>query len=105
MRAIPASRRHFLAGAASVTAGLFLPRPARSAGELARALVPRETFFGDPDVAWAQLPVDGVRNLWVAPVGDLGAARPLTRATDRPISYVFLWAHTSRHVVYFQERD
>ena len=116
MRAIPASRRHFLAGAASVTAGLFLPRPARSARESARALVPRETFFGDPDVAGAQLsfdgaslayiaPVDGVRNLWVAPVGDLSAARPLTRATARPISYVFQWAHTNRHVVYFQDRD
>ena len=116
MRAIPASRRHFLAGAASVTAGLFLPRPARSARESARALVPRETFFGDPDVAGAQLsfdgaslayiaPVDGVRNLWVAPVGDLGAAKPLTRATDRPISYFFQWAHTNRHVVYFQDRD
>jgi len=116
MRAIPASRRHFLAGAVSVTAGLFLPRPARSARESARALVPRETFFGDPDVAGAQLsfdgaslayiaPVDGVRNLWVAPVGDLGAAKPLTRATDRPISYFFQWAHTNRHVVYFQDRD
>jgi len=116
MRAIPASRRHFLAGAVSVTAGLFLPRPARSARESARALVPRETFFGDPDVAGVQLsfdgaslayiaPVDGVRNLWVAPVGDLGAAKPLTRATDRPISYFFQWAHTNRHVVYFQDRD
>src|SRR5207253_4281090 len=50
-------------------------------------------------------PVDGVRNLWVAPVGDLGGARPLTRATDRPISYFFQWAHTNRHVVFFQERD
>ena len=116
MRAILSSRRHFLVGAGSVTAGLFLPRLARPAQETARPLVPRETFFGDPDVAWAQLsfdggsvayiaPVDGVRNLWVAPVGDLGAARPLTRATDRPIGYFFQWAYTNRHVVFFQERD
>ena len=41
----------------------------------------------------------------MAPVGDLGAAKPLTHATDRPISYFFQWAYTNRHVVFFQERD
>ena len=113
---IPSSRRQFLVAAASATAGLLLPQPTRSAQAPAHTLVPRETFFGDPDVAWAQLsfdgasvayvaPVDGVRNLWVAPVGDLGAARPLTRVTDRPISSFFQWAYTNRHVVFFQERD
>src|SRR2546427_7204107 len=116
MLPIPSSRRHFLAGAASLGLGLVLPRRAWPAQERARPLVPRETFFGDPDVAWAQLsfdgasvayiaPVDGVRNLWVAPVGDLGAAKPLTHATDRPIGFFFQWAYTNRHVVFFQERD
>lgn len=116
MRAIPSSRRQFLAGAASVTGALFLPRPTWSAQESGVPLIPRETFFDDPDVASAHLsfdgawvgyiaPVDGVRNLWVAPVDDLGAARPLTRVTDRPISYFFQWAYTNRHVVIFQERD
>ena len=116
MRAIPSSRRRFLVGSASMTAGLLLPRRARSQPAPARPLVPRETFFGDPDVASAQLsfdgawvsyvaPVDGVRNLWVAPVGDLGSARPLTRATDRPISSFAQWAYTHRHIVFFQERD
>jgi len=116
MLPIPSSRRQFLVAATSATAGLLLPRPTRSAQAPAHTLVPRETFFGDPDVAWAQLsfdgasvayvaPVDGVRNLWVAPVGDLGAARPLTRVTDRPISSFFQWAYTNRHVVFFQERD
>ncbi len=116
MRAIPSSRRHFLAGAASATAGLWLARPARSQPATPRQLVPREAFFGDPDVAWAQLsfdgawvayiaPVDGLRNLWVASVGDLRAARPLTRVTDRPIGYFFQWAYTNRHVVFFEERD
>ena len=116
MTAIPSSRRHFLAGAASATAGLLLPRPARSQPASARQLVPRETFFGDPDVAWAQLsfdgarvayiaPVDGVRNLWVAPIDDLRAARPVTRVTERPIGFFFQWAYTNRHVVFFEERD
>ncbi len=116
MHAIQSSRRRFLVGSASVTAGLLLPRLAHSQRAPARPLVPRETFFGDPDVASAHLsfdgawvayvsPVDGVRNLWVAPVGDLGAARPLTRVTDRPISSFVQWAYTHRHVVFFEERD
>src|SRR5262249_23401007 len=116
MRAIRSSRRSFLVGTASLTTGLLLPRPARSQPAPARALVPRETYFGDPDVVSAQLsfdgawvgyvaPVDGVRNLWVAPVDDLGAARPLTRITDRPIGSFFQWAYTNRHVVIWQERD
>src|SRR5262249_30217515 len=59
------------------------------------------------DGAWVGYvaPVDGVRNLWVAPVDDLGAARPLTRITDRPIGSFFQWAYTNRHVVIWQERD
>jgi len=116
MRAIRSSRRSFLVGTASLASGLLLPRLARSQPTAARALVPRETFFGDPDVASAQLsfdgawvgyvaPVDGVRNLWIAPVDDLTAARPVTRVTDRPISSFFQWAYTNRHVVIWQERD
>src|SRR5437773_7013788 len=112
MIAIPSSRRHFLAGAASATTGLLLPRPALSQSAATRQLVPRETFFGDPDVAWAQLSfdgaqvayiaaVDGVRNLWVAPIDDLRAARPVTRVTERPIGFFFQWAYTNRHVVFF----
>jgi len=104
-------------GTASATVGLVLPRPAGPQPVPAGLpLIPRETFFGDPDVARAQMsfdgkwvayiaPVDGVRNLWVAPLGDLAAARPLTRATDRPISFFFQWAFTNRHVIFFQERD
>jgi hypothetical protein len=50
-------------------------------------------------------PLDGVRNLWVTPLADPHAARPLTRATDRNLSSYFQWAHTNRHLVFFQERD
>ena len=113
---IPVSRRHFLGGVASATAGLWLSRPAGSQPAAARPLVPRETFFGDPDVAWAQLsfdgasvayiaPVDGVRNLWVAPIADPRAGRPVTRVTERPIGFFFQWAYTNRHLVFFEERD
>jgi len=116
MSAISRSRRRFLAGAAALPLGLPRPRRAWPAQQGGRPLVPREVFFGDADVSWARLsldgawvayiaPVDGVRNLWVAPVGDLEAARPVTRAADRPIGSSFQWAFTHRHVVFFQERD
>ncbi len=32
-------------------------------------------------------PVDGVRNVWVAPLDDLAAARPVTRVTGRPVAW------------------
>jgi dipeptidyl aminopeptidase/acylaminoacyl peptidase len=78
--------------------------------------MPRELLFRDPDIVEARLshdgasiayiaPVDGVRNLWVAPLDDLTAARPVTRATDRPIGDYVQWAFTNRHIVFFQERD
>lgn len=115
---VRSSRRRFLAGATAFVATppgpLRAPWAARAAA--GRALVPREIFFGDPDIAWARLsrdgalvaylaPVDGVRNLWVAPLGDLRAARPVTRATDRPIGNNVHWAFTRRHIVFFQDRD
>src|SRR2546425_11827714 len=97
MPTIARSRRRFLAGAVSCAAALSVPRrlwPAQAPAD--RPLVPREGFFGDADVSWASLsfdgasvayiaPLDGGRNLWVAPVGDLNAARPVTRVADRPI--------------------
>src|SRR5262245_52730452 len=118
MRTVTASRRRFLIGTAACTAGFYLPWPTSGAAPEpgARPLIPREIFFGDPDVAWMRLspdgtrvayiaPVDGVLNLWVAPLDALQAARPLTHATDRPIGSYFQWAFTNRHIVFFQERD
>jgi hypothetical protein len=97
-----------------------LPVPRRAAwgapAAAGRALVPREVFFGNPDVAWVRLspdgawlayiaPVGGVRNVWVAPLGDLAAARPITHVTARPIGGYFQWAFTNRHIVFFEEHD
>ncbi len=107
------SRRCFLGGGAALSAALSARKTGLAA---ARPLLPREILFGNPDITWARLspdgihiayiaPVDGVRNLWVVPVGDLQAARPITRATDRPIGNFFQWAFTHRHIVFFQDRD
>ncbi len=107
-------RRRFLVGGAALAATVA----ARGGAGLAagRALVRREVFFGDPDVAVARMspdgrtvayiaPVDGVRNVWVAPLDDLAAARPVTRVTARPVAWGYRWAYTSRHIVFFEERD
>jgi dipeptidyl aminopeptidase/acylaminoacyl peptidase len=76
-------------------------------------VIPRKVFFENPDRAAARIspdgrwisylaPLEGVQNVWVAPVGDPGAARPVTRDTRRGIRE-YLWAYTSRHVLYPQD--
>ena len=79
MAVVPSSRRHFLSGAAALGAGLVAPwRSPAAEPPVARSLISREVLFGNPDITWARLshdgahlayvaPLDGVRNLWVAP--------------------------------------
>ena len=53
------------------------------------ALIEREVYFGNPERTQGRIspdgkmmsfiaPLDGVMNLWVAPLGDFDAAKPLT---------------------------
>ncbi len=77
------------------------------------ALIPRRLLFGNPDraspaispdgkrLAWLA-PVDGVLNVWVAPVGELGSARAVTRDTKRGIRS-FSWAYSGSHLLYSQD--
>lgn len=46
-----------------------------------------------------------MRNLWVAPLADPNAGRPVTRATDRDIGWSYRWAYTSRHLIFFRDHD
>src|SRR5262249_38844898 len=111
-------RRHFLQQSAIVAGALPLAalapriRVARSQS----ALPARRVFSENPDYVSVRLshngeylayvaPLDGVRNLWVAPVANPAQGKPLTRVVDRDISTFIRWAHTNRHVVFFQERD
>jgi dipeptidyl aminopeptidase/acylaminoacyl peptidase len=112
---IPIDRRDFLRHAAAFGAVLPLANFGRAAATETE-LVARTVFFDDPDVgsvrispdgqnlAWLA-PIGGVRNLVVAPLADPGAARAVTHATDRNLSTFYRWAHTNRHLVFFQERD
>lgn len=100
-------------------AGLLLAGLAGLVGSTAAAaadapLIPREVLFGNPEragltvspdgkqLAW-RAPVDGVMNVWVAPVGDLKAARPVTKDKSRGVR-IYFWAYSSQHVVYLQDR-
>src|SRR5262245_15988335 len=86
-------------------------------GESARAaevpIIPRKVFFGNPDKAGAQIspdgtklsyiaPQDGVMNVFVAPVGDIAAAKVVTQDKKRGIRQYF-WAPTSSHILYRQD--
>ncbi len=77
-------------------------------------LIPREVLFGNPDKTQARLspdgrqlaylaPVEGVLNVWVAPVDSPEAARPVTRDTGRGIRF-YLWAYTNDHILYIQDK-
>jgi dipeptidyl aminopeptidase/acylaminoacyl peptidase len=82
-------------------------------------LIPRSVLFGNPErtaprispdgrsLAWIA-PLDGVLNVWVAPIGDSEAgvdwtaARAVTADNDRGVR-VFAWAHDGRHLLYLQD--
>ena len=78
-------------------------------------LIPRDVLFGNPDRAGPQIspdgtrlaflaPVDGVLNVWVGPLEDPAAAKPVTHDTDRGIRGYF-WAYTNQHIIYVQDKD
>ena len=76
-------------------------------------LVPRNVFFGNPSRIQGRVspdgtkmsflaPVDGVLNLWVGPLGDFDAAKPVTQDTGSGIDS-HQWALNSRNVLYIQD--
>jgi dipeptidyl aminopeptidase/acylaminoacyl peptidase len=75
--------------------------------------IPRRELFGNPTRAQGRIspdgrwlswlaPKDGVLNIWVAPAGDVGAARVITDDKKRGIRF-HAWAHTSQHLLYIQD--
>lgn len=77
------------------------------------ALIPRGALFGNPVRAQARLspdgryisflaPKDGILNVWLAPIGKLADAKPITNDHKRGIRQHH-WAEDSRHVLYLQD--
>ncbi|MGQ0741205.1 MAG: S9 family peptidase [Alphaproteobacteria bacterium] len=77
-------------------------------------IIPRQVIFGNPERTSAQVspdgrqisflaPKDGVLNVWVAPLGQLDKAKPVTDEKERPIREYY-WAHNSRYILYLQDK-
>jgi dipeptidyl aminopeptidase/acylaminoacyl peptidase len=116
MPAFPIPRRDLLRHVAAFSAQLLLFGLRRAAAASPADLVARRIFFDDPDYDSVKVspdgrhlaylaPLDGVRNLWVAPLAEPNAAQPVTRATDRNLNAYFRWAYTNRHLVFSEEHD
>lgn len=97
-----------------VTTSLYSTAIPAIAAATAAPLIERSKLFGNPSRSGASLspngqwlswlaPRDGVMNIWVAPVTNLGAAKPLTASKDRPIRQSF-WAPDSSMVMYVQDK-
>jgi len=97
----------------AVIAGLFLAPPV--AAKLP-PLLDRELFFGNPEIAGAQISPDGkfiaflkpwndTRNIWVKGTFEpFSAARLLTSETKRPIPG-FFWSQDSRFILFVKDND
>ena len=96
------------------------PRPAPAAKATAPKGVPpvldRELFFGNPEIAGAQLSPDGkwiaflkpwkeTRNVWVKKTGDpYDKAKLVTAEPKRPIPG-FFWSRDSKYILFVKDKD
>jgi dipeptidyl aminopeptidase/acylaminoacyl peptidase len=94
--------------ALSLTGGFVV-----AAGNSAVPLIPRTALFGNPVRAQARLspdgryisflaPKNGVLNVWLAPFGQLDAAKPITDDKKRGIRQHH-WADDGRHILFLQD--
>jgi len=85
--------------------------PSKALGDF--DLVPRSVFFGNPARTQGRIspdgtkmsflaPVDGVLNVWVGPLGDFDAARPITQDTGSGIDS-HQWALNGKNVLYIRD--
>lgn len=77
-------------------------------------LIPRELIFGNPSYTSVQIsptgsmlsylaPVDGVMNIWVAALDDIGSAKPITQDKGRGIRS-YGWVAGMDQLVYVQDK-
>jgi len=78
-------------------------------------LIDRELFFGDPEIAGAQIspdgafiafikPFKGTRNIWVKKTADpFTNAKPITADTKRPIPAYF-WSRDAKYILFVQDK-
>ena len=100
--------------AALAASAIVTTQPILAAGTGDVPLIERAKLFGNPvkangrispDGKWLSwtAPRDGVLNLWVAPVDNPDAAKPLTNERERPVRQYF-WSPDSRRVLFIQDK-
>jgi dipeptidyl aminopeptidase/acylaminoacyl peptidase len=79
-------------------------------------IIDRDLFFGEVEIAGAQIspdgkfiaflkPYKGVRNVWVKKESEpFSAAKPVTAEAKRPVGG-FFWSRDSKFILYSQDRD
>lgn len=88
--------------------------PSQASTQSPVTLIERDVLFGNPtrfqgrvspDGRWMSFraPLEGVMNLWLAPAGDIDAARPITANTGGGIPAHF-WALDSESVLYIEDQ-
>ena len=102
-----------IAAAAPLAPGLAAA-PSATAPDLSKVpLIPRTSLFGNPVKSAGKIspdgksfafiaPRDGVMNLWVAPIDNVAAAKPLTAETKRPIRQYF-WSPDSKQLLFIND--
>lgn len=86
-----------------------------SSNEKESTLIPRSVLFGNPKKATARIspngkwlsylaPVDGILNVFVAPVDDISQAKQVTDDKERDIRG-YSWAYTGEHILYSQDKE
>ena len=99
---------------ALAAAGATLPPMLDAQSTAAPDLIPRKSIFGNPTRASATIspdgrqlaflaPRDGVLNVWVAPLGALDQAKPVTHDKVRPV-FRFFWTADSTRILYLQDK-
>ncbi len=78
-------------------------------------LIDRELFFGDPEIAGAQIspdgafiafikPFKGTRNIWVKKTAEpFTNAKPITADTKRPIP-IYFWSRDGKYILFVQDK-
>src|SRR5215212_11745704 len=113
MRSIGQSRRSVF-GLLIVSALLLLALAAPVWAQ-SPPVIDRELFFGDPEIAGAQIspdgafiafikPLKGTRNVWVKKTAEPFAnAKPITADTKRPIPGYF-WSRDGKYILFVQDK-
>lgn len=108
------SLRVFFGALLLICCAVFSVSPVLAQNNELPPLIDREVFFGDPEIAGAQLspdgayisfrrPYNGVMNIWVKGIDEpFENAVPITASTERPIMGYF-WSRDGSRILYSQD--